>query len=1240
MKKILIIFILTILSLGSYSQLPLLVVDHEPEYLLPSAEAISRIKPVVRPEGLSAGIPNITVPLWNNKFTNYSIAISYHASGLQVNEEASCVGLGWRLEAGGIIARVVRGLPDDMESNGYLNLSSADKAIYDQDINQFVNSNSATLANIGGSKDASPDIFYYNFLGRKGKFVFDQDGEIVSIPHNNLKISYATDASGIRSFEILTPDGLTYRFASKEEIELTGDVNFTYNSAWYLSEVKKLTRSLTSYSYEIVTENRTRKLYDYKYYNNQGTLLEGTATVDMLITRPQIHTIQDDAAKCTFNYNATNRLENIEVKDINNRRIIDKNNPELLDLDDRLFDKLEYINDCFLYFKSIEFNYDDFTLSGGGTNEERTRKLASVSIGRNSRKTYTFSYNETAIPDINSIEQDLWGYYNNNNASSFFPTLYHNNGTYDCFDSIGENLSGANRGLNETALKAGILTKIENPLGGITEYTYEPQKAIYKGVEIYAGGLRVKSVAKSDNNPNPIHPASTVSYSYTDFDDESSTATTGIVLGAPNFAYNVNNPGSTELEENTYTYSDYAYGISGVYSNPIFYEQVTVSNSGTGYVVKEFEMPVMNPNFYSGQVGQSTDLSYTNTILYTDIRHYDIKVDYLGNNFLQQYCYDWNTPYLIRERTFDQYRDLKNEVEYFYKDIEGYQLISGYFSSPQSRYSVITYDYELQPPLKIVNQYNSRSLKKFYYCPSWKLLESTVTTVYEYRNKSQKDQFTKTNTYYYDEVGSNYRFPIKTETTDVNGNKHFTEMKYPYHYSHADGLELEIQNYESDLRTRFSPDDYIVDYGTEFLIRKTIPFDRLPPVPDTIKGGELQRVAIETMKVRRRVNQPIETVSGIEVNGFKTILSGKINKFKILDNNSIVLDKELILEGPVDYSTYNPSYILLDFYYDSKYREVKSYEYNDLGEPIGEIFADGNEIYYKYSVVGNNVIAKAINTPYSVIEDYTGNDYNLRTNGNKVITYQYKSLVGKSKVTDIRGRSTYYIYDLDGNLVGTKDHDKNLRAVYTHNLVNETNNSQVDILTDPDGDDILDDQSGELQATIISCNDVEISINNFNDKYSYFVDFGDGSPEQEITSADQTITHTYAQEEECILKVREMYNNYVVQELSQSIILPYTAMEANVTLWNLSETKKRVNVDISNGSGNYTANWNISRTYLGNTYSSTDTDTYTGGCDGNTTFSNLFSSFGSYVVEVEITDGKTTISDSVSFTVDELIPLP
>lgn len=61
------------------------------------------------------GLPSIDIPLYtlDYKDLHLPIHLSYYASGIQLNQYPTCVGLGWNLSAGGCITRVVNGIPDE-----------------------------------------------------------------------------------------------------------------------------------------------------------------------------------------------------------------------------------------------------------------------------------------------------------------------------------------------------------------------------------------------------------------------------------------------------------------------------------------------------------------------------------------------------------------------------------------------------------------------------------------------------------------------------------------------------------------------------------------------------------------------------------------------------------------------------------------------------------------------------------------------------------------------------------------------------------------------------------------------------------------------------------------------------------------------------------------------------------------------------------------------------------------------
>jgi len=276
----------------------------------PSPTPSALAKYVDRPVSYYTGIPEIKVPLWSINLKNYSLPVelNYHGGGVKVEEEASSVGLSWSLSAGGVITRSVKDLPDDYNKGEVI--TRVDDRILDyspnaehprlgrfwsgkyETLRDFdFSSNNATYimstlqnsrANYGtaygslqGNNDLEPDVFYYSFGNKSGKFVFDVSGNaqsIVLVPYQDVVITHTLNAKGeISSFTILDNDGTEYFFDKTERIErIVGSksdqiwaqppgssaisetetiIKTVYNSSWYLSQIKTMYGEIVTFSY-------------------------------------------------------------------------------------------------------------------------------------------------------------------------------------------------------------------------------------------------------------------------------------------------------------------------------------------------------------------------------------------------------------------------------------------------------------------------------------------------------------------------------------------------------------------------------------------------------------------------------------------------------------------------------------------------------------------------------------------------------------------------------------------------------------------------------------------------------------------------------------------------------------------------------------------------------------------------------------------------------------------------------
>ena len=127
----------------------------------PSPEAASLGKYGILPVTLYEGMPNISVPVFELKSSKLSLPISlgYNYNGYRPGEEASWVGLGWSLQASGVITRVVKGLVDDPMTPVQLHQWKEYANICDLSDNQDF------LSEVGVKNiDTEPDIYIFNFL--------------------------------------------------------------------------------------------------------------------------------------------------------------------------------------------------------------------------------------------------------------------------------------------------------------------------------------------------------------------------------------------------------------------------------------------------------------------------------------------------------------------------------------------------------------------------------------------------------------------------------------------------------------------------------------------------------------------------------------------------------------------------------------------------------------------------------------------------------------------------------------------------------------------------------------------------------------------------------------------------------------------------------------------------------------------------------------------------------------------
>jgi YD repeat-containing protein len=537
---------------------------NEPVVVPPSPEAAALMEYVNIPVDHYTGVPKIDVPIFNLQSRKLSVPISlnYHASGIKVHEVASTVGLGWRLEAGGAITRVMMGLPDE---EGYC---SPDNHDGENANGQFFSEESVDQYYryiVYGLSDGQPDIFYYNFLGRSGRFVLDKNGTPVIIPFEDIKISQTICANGPNEFVITDESGIVYYFGGgeafventhnksysmiknhldEEIIDPLSIKEFEFTSTWYLKKIEAPGGTdLIEFTYEAGNEivDKTSSYIKLDIiYPDHALCPENNTQDDDLYKYENLKTISDPKyisgistilGEAKFGYHGFRKdlsngraLNTIEIDDFNRENIVN-------------FRLVQGYFGCAI----VDRGGRVFNLEPQDCGEMESRlRLDKVVKYKDSETVIIreFKYNETdwLPPRNDSYFTDHWGYYNNHFGSLIdfnedgIEDGYQDNGYHYpmLLDIEGYNLGlGAYKGPSWRGTEACVLEEIYYPTGGKTKFDYILKRG---------GGLAVHLVEDFENS-EATEATNHKRYSY--FDE--------FTYGEPKYYYDYVNSGTRAI---------------------------------------------------------------------------------------------------------------------------------------------------------------------------------------------------------------------------------------------------------------------------------------------------------------------------------------------------------------------------------------------------------------------------------------------------------------------------------------------------------------------------------------------------------------------------------------------------------------------------------------------------------------------------------------------------------------------
>ena len=466
------------------------------------------------------GSPNISVPLYTIDYKDIQIPIvlTYDASGIKVEQEASWVGLGWNLMVGGCINYVAQGDVDPRQLacspekwEDFASYGEQEDSIYQFPWNApgkiWINPYFDPILGVLGSVDqdlvadlahgyGENDYFSANFLGQSFLFMYDRYTNQYRIIGKSSDVYQIEDVNHCSyknidnaKWKITDGHGVQYFFIKGEQ---TIDRGFQglYTSTWLLESVitPEGTKVSLGYSgdsaipmgfapYEVMTFDVTP----------EGTSSGGSYPETGYRSVP----VSTNSVFPKYLSSITTPYETIsfvigEREDILLGKRLDKIVVKSAITNQTIREyKLNYS-----YFTSSTVGGDMLTKRRGSASytDKLGKRLKLMSVeeisGTETLRT-SFDYNNTQLPLKTSAAQDFWGYYNHqenyvDGSLTLLPTpkyLMSDNELYLSKNSVRQ-YKKANRYCDGTYMQAAVLQKIIYPTKGYTKFVYEPHQFI------------------------------------------------------------------------------------------------------------------------------------------------------------------------------------------------------------------------------------------------------------------------------------------------------------------------------------------------------------------------------------------------------------------------------------------------------------------------------------------------------------------------------------------------------------------------------------------------------------------------------------------------------------------------------------------------------------------------------------------------------------------------------------------
>lgn len=226
-------------------------------YIPPSPKAANLGLYASIPVNYYTGVPDISIPITTVKIkqVDVGISLSYHSNAIRQADEASWVGWGWSLNAGGVITRTKRH-KDDFSARGFYRYTASNRPCNDD-------------------YDQEPDLFFFNFAGRTGKFYIESGTGGQPVIRSLVRDMLRIRVSGTGGWEVTDENGTVYQFEARESVRedyKTAQKTETelFVSSWYLTKITNAFNESIDFSYT-ATGSKIYKKNNYASYKELST---------------------------------------------------------------------------------------------------------------------------------------------------------------------------------------------------------------------------------------------------------------------------------------------------------------------------------------------------------------------------------------------------------------------------------------------------------------------------------------------------------------------------------------------------------------------------------------------------------------------------------------------------------------------------------------------------------------------------------------------------------------------------------------------------------------------------------------------------------------------------------------------------------------------------------------------------------------------------------------------------------